>query len=193
MQGKVVFLCLMLVSFNVSAGWLDAIKTGAEVMKVVKPKQTEQVVEQVQPVVNAAELVNGENDLAGYLVQNMGITPEQAVGGSMAVLGEARGNMSADQYSQLNSYIPNAQQYQPAETSAVGAVAGNLASGYLASKTGLSSNTIQKTGSVVSQFAKLGMGPEQIPVLVKAMSQYLQAQGGQESASLLLQAAASLL
>jgi hypothetical protein len=120
---------------------------------------------------DAAELVN-------LLTTNLGVTEEQAAGGSGAIFGYAKQQMSPADFSQLSSTIPGldsllarapALESQGGATGRVFDKAGSLLGG---DSSGLS----QLGGS----FAKLGMSPDMVSKFAPMILDYVNSAGGSE-------------
>jgi hypothetical protein len=112
---------------------------------------------------NAGELTN-------LLVQRLGVTPQQAMGGAGALLQIAKTRMNPDAFAKLSTQIPDVQQLLLAvpalkPQSGLGGVAGKLG--------GLAGNSSIGTAlTAVSIFQQLGMKPETMEKFVPVVIDY---------------------
>jgi len=84
------------------------------------------------------------NPLVSSLTSGLGVSPEQAVGGSGAMLGYAQNKLSPDQFSAVSNAIPGAGDITKA--------AGPLLGG----------SPLKSLADVQGVFSKLGMSPETV-------------------------------
>lgn len=109
-------------------------------------------------------------ELTNLLVQRLGITQQQAMGGAGALLQIAKTRMSSDAFEKLATQIPDMQQLLSAvPVSKSQAGLGGLA-GKLGSLTGNSS--IGTALTAVSIFQQLGMKPETMEKFVPVLIDY---------------------
>lgn len=96
------------------------------------------MMQQAAPVTDAvvANTSVGSNPLVKNLTSSLGVTPTQAIGGSAALFGEAKKDMKPADFKSLTSSMP---------------AIGSLMAAAPAS-----------TGTLTSQFAKLGLKPDMI-------------------------------
>jgi hypothetical protein len=96
------------------------------------------------------------NPLIGSLTSGLGVNPEQAVGGTAAMMGLAQNKLSPDQFSAVSNAIPGIGDI----TKAAGPLLGN--------------SPLSSLGDVQNVFSKLGMSPETVgkfaPVISDAVS-----------------------
>lgn len=96
------------------------------------------------------------NPLISSLTSGLGVTPDQAVGGTGAMLGLAQNKLSPDQFSAVSKAIPGASDISKAAAPLIG------------------SASPQSVGDVQSIFSKLGMSPDTVskfaPILSDAVS-----------------------
>lgn len=115
------------------------------------------------------QLQTGE--LTNILVQRLGVTPQQAMGGAGALLQIAKTRMNPDAFAKLSTQIPDVQQLLSAvpalkKQSGLGGLAGKLA--------GLSGdNSISTALTAVSIFQQLGMKPETMQKFVPVVVDYV--------------------
>ena len=116
----------------------------------------------------------GTMDLISTLVDALGITEKQAVGGSGALFKNAKENLSAEDFSKVSAAVPDVDEYMdkaPSTDSGSG-VGGLLKSSGLSSLGG-SAEKVGNMAGLANSFSKLGMNSETmakfIPVVVKFM------------------------
>lgn len=102
------------------------------------------VMQAVTPMANAGL---STNPLVGSLTKNLGVTPTQAIGGSAALLNNAKTNMKPADFQSLTNTMP-----------AVGT---------------LLAAAPATTGSMPSQFSALGMKPEMIGKFTPFLLDYI--------------------
>jgi len=122
--------------------------------------------------------------LLNSLGTQLNVTPEQAVGGTGALLGLAKNKLAGNDYSQLSKTVPGLDQL--AGNSGLGALGG--LGGMLGStgkgNTALSSalGNVQDMGDVNTAFSALGMNSSMVSQFVPVILQYLGQQGASGSA-----------
>ena len=84
------------------------------------------------------------NPLVSSLTSNLGVSPEQAVGGTGAMLGYAQNKLTPDQFSAVSNAIPGAGEITKA--------AGPLVGG----------SSLSSLADVQGVFSKLGMSPDAV-------------------------------
>jgi hypothetical protein len=96
------------------------------------------------------------NPLVGSLTSGLGVSPDQAVGGTGAMVGLAQNKLTPDQFSALSNSVPGLGDI----TKAAGPLLGSV--------------PLSSLGDVQSAFSKLGMSPEMVgkfaPILGDAIS-----------------------
>jgi hypothetical protein len=110
-------------------------------------QQAAPLVQSVSP--QASALMS--NPLVKTLTSSLGVTPTQAIGGSAALINDAKANMSPTDFKALTKQVPAAGQFLSA------APAGML-----------------NTGSLSSQFASLGLKPDMVDKFSPMVLDYLQ-------------------
>ena len=123
---------------------------------------------------------NPSPELIGQLTKELSITPEQAVGGSGALFGLAKTNLSPDDFTKVANVVPGmdsllkaAPKPKQSATGAMGAMGGMLP------------GKIGGMASVASSFKGLGLSPEMAGKFVPVMTKFLQTKGGADVAGLL--------
>ena len=117
--------------------------------------------------------------LIGSLVDKLGVTEDQATGGSGAVFKEAKNNMDPGDYSQLLKAVPGIDSLISAAPQA-GGLAGK-ASSLLGGSAGSTSGMANLAGS----FGKLGLAPDMVNQFVPVILDFVQSEGGQQAMTLL--------
>lgn len=119
--------------------------------------------------------------LIGQLVDLLGVTRPQAEGGAGAVFKQAKSNMSAGDYTQLQSTLPGIDSLIKA---APAPESGGLA-GKAASMLGGTSTSTQGLSALTESFGKLGLAPDMVDKYVNIIMEYTQSEGGQQAMALL--------
>lgn len=121
--------------------------------------------------------------LLNTLGTQLNVTPQQAVGGTGALLGLAKNKLSSNDFSQLNQSVPGLDQLSG--TSALGSLGG--LSGMLGNSGSQSAvnnalGNVQSMGDVNKAFSALGMDSGMVSQFVPVILQYLGQQGASGSA-----------
>jgi len=106
------------------------------------------------------------NPLVSSLTSGLGVTPEQAVGGTGAMMGLAKNKLSPDQFGSITSAVPGLGDI----TKAAGPLLG-----------GASLNSL---ADVQGAFSKLGMSPEMVSKFAPVIGDAISKGGGSQVASL---------
>lgn len=125
--------------------------------------------------------------LLNTLGTQLKVTPEQAVGGTGALLGLAKNKLSGNDYSQLSKAVPGVDQL--AGSNALGSL-GGLGSLIGGSKSSSSGNSVlgsalgnvQSMGDVNQAFSALGMDSSMVGQFAPVILQYLGQNGASGSA-----------
>ncbi|ALI00922.1 hypothetical protein C1Y08_15075 [Pseudomonas sp. FW306-02-F02-AA] len=118
---------------------------------------------------------------AGLLsaLSSLNVTPEQAIGGTGAMLGLAKNQLGAADYSQLTNKVPGLDQLSG--SNALGSLGGlsGLLSGSPGKSTGLDSalDNVKNTNDLNNAFTALGMDSGMIGQFAPILLQYLGQQG----------------
>lgn len=99
--------------------------------------------------------------MVSSLMEKLGLSSNQAIGGLGSLLSLAKGKLSPDQFKQLASVIPSADKY-------MGALEG----------LGIMGSDIKDTDGLQSAFSKLGMNEEQASGFVPTVSDLVGEVGG---------------
>lgn len=98
-----------------------------------------------------ADATLASNPLIKNITTTTGVTPTQAIGGTAAILNEAKTNMSPTDYSALSQQMPQ-----------LGTIVSAAPAGIMGS------------GTLASQFGALGMNPSMIDKFTPLILQYIQ-------------------
>jgi hypothetical protein len=122
--------------------------------------------------------------LLNLLGSNLNVTPEQAVGGTGALLGLAKNKLSGTDYTQLSKSVPGLDQL--AGTSALSSLGSLNGLGNVLGSSGSSSSNsalngvlgnVQSMGDVNKAFSALGMDSSMVGQFAPLILQYLGQQG----------------
>ncbi len=106
--------------------------------------------------------------MVSSLMEKLGLSSNQAIGGLGSLLSLAKGTLSSDQFKQLASVIPSADKY-------MGALEG----------LGITGSDIKDAAGLQSAFSKLGMNQEQASGFVPTVSDLVGEMGGDSVKGLL--------
>ncbi|WP_446808092.1 DUF2780 domain-containing protein [Methylomonas sp. 2BW1-5-20] len=123
-----------------------------------------------------------EQGLINILVGQLGISPQQALGGVGSIFSVAQQRMSPGDFSQLSTSVPGMDQYLssvPQQIAASGSssllgAAGNMMGGQYGS-----------LAALAGSFQTLGMNPSMVSQFVPVVLQYVQNQSGASAMNLL--------
>ena len=135
----------------------------------------------LQPITGHA----GTMDLITTLVDTLGITKEQAKGGSGALFQNAKDNLSADDFQKVSDAVPDMDEYL---TAAPDVKTKSGLGGALGSSLSSLGGGAAKAGSMLdltSAFSKLGMDSGTLGKFVPVVLDFVQSKGGESVAGLL--------
>ena len=117
--------------------------------------------------------------LIGSLVDTLGVTEDQATGGSGAIFREAKNNMSSGDYSQLLKAVPGIDSLISAapQTSSLAGKASSLLGGSGGSAAGMV--------GLADSFSKLGLSSDMANQFVPIILDFVQTEGGEHAMTLL--------
>ncbi len=117
--------------------------------------------------------------LIGSLVDKLGVSDEQATGGSGAVFKEAKNNMSPGDYSQLLKAVPGIDSLMSSapQTGGLASTASSLLGGSGGSAKGMA--------NLADSFSKLGLAPDMVNQFMPVILDFVQSEGGQQAMTLL--------
>ena len=134
-----------------------------------------------QPITGYA----GTMDLITTLVDTLGITKDQAKGGSGALFQNAKENLSVDDFQKVSDAVPDMDKYLAA---APAAETKSGLGGTLGSSLSSLGGGAAKAGSMLdltSAFSKLGMDSGTLGKFVPVVLDFVQSEGGESVARLL--------
>jgi hypothetical protein len=117
--------------------------------------------------------------LIGSLVDQLGVSNEQATGGAGAVFKEAKNNMDPGDYTQLLKAVPGIDSLISSAPEA-----GGLA-GTASSLLGSSGGSAKGMANLADSFSKLGLAPDMVNQFVPVILDFVQSEGGQQAMTLL--------
>lgn len=155
---------------------------------------TETMASQIPSMGNAANMMGGvagsmpasaqTPSLVGILVQQLGITPQQATGGAGSIFSLAKQSMSSNSFGQVSNAVPGMDQLLAAapalggSTSGAGSLMGSAASA-------LGGSSLGNMAALASSFQSLGMGSGMMGQFIPVILQYIQGTGGSSTMGLL--------
>ncbi|WP_248749425.1 DUF2780 domain-containing protein [Pseudomonas sp. MWU15-20650] len=122
--------------------------------------------------------------LLGALTSQLNVTPEQAVGGTGAMLGLAKNQLSSTDYSQLGKSVPGLDQLSGSNSlGSLGALSGMLGQSGGSKTSGLDSvlGNVKNTSDLNTAFSALGMDSGMVGKFAPVILQYLGGQGASNS------------
>jgi Protein of unknown function VcgC/VcgE (DUF2780) len=120
--------------------------------------------------------------LTDTLTRQLGISQNQALGGSGAIFKAAQGNMSPQDFTTLSQSVPEMNDMLSAapEPDPISSMTGGVSSMMGGSDTNLTS-----TASLASSFQQLNLSPDMVGKFMPIVTDYIQNTGGQAAAGLL--------
>lgn len=114
--------------------------------------------------------------LVNQLVEQLGISEEQAQGGAGMLLNLAKSKLGEGEFSQVAEAVPEAEELagQAPEAGGVGGMLGRLG-GMLGGK----AESLGDMAGLASGFSKLGLSKDMISQFVPTILSYVQEQGGE--------------
>ncbi|AKA83072.1 DUF2780 domain-containing protein [Pseudomonas synxantha] len=122
--------------------------------------------------------------LLSALTSQLNITPEQAVGGTGAMLGLAKNKLSGNDYSQLGNSVPGLDQLSGNNAlGSLGALSGLLGQKGGSKTSGLDGllGDVKNTNDLNTAFSALGMDSGMVSQFAPVILQYLGGQGASNS------------
>jgi len=122
--------------------------------------------------------------LLSALTSQLNVTPEQAVGGTGAMLGLAKNQLSGSDYSQLGKSVPGLDQLSGSNAlGSLGALSGMLGQSGGSKTSGLDGllGNVKNTNDLNTAFSALGMDSGMIGQFAPVILQYLGGQGANSS------------
>jgi hypothetical protein len=121
--------------------------------------------------------------LVGLLVQQLGISPQQAMGGAGSIFSVARQTMNPSNFGLVSNAVPGMSQLLAAAPRMAGSSMGGGLMGNAANALGGSS--LGQMAMMANAFQSLGMGSGMVNQFIPVILQYVQAQGGSSTMGLL--------
>ena len=115
----------------------------------------------------AMQSMGGTDTLTQLLTSQLGVTSNQAMGGTGSILSLAKERLPAMDFSTLTKFIPGSDTFMKAARD-LGAVTGQVGD-----KAGLT-----------SAFSRLGMGPDMVPKFTQSLSDFVGKTGGEPARNL---------
>lgn len=122
--------------------------------------------------------------LLSALTSQLNVTPEQAVGGTGAMLGLAKNQLSGTDYSQLGKSVPGLDKLSGNNAlSSLGALSGMLGQNGGSKTSGLDGvlGNVKNTSDLNTAFSALGMDSGMVSQFAPVILKYLGGQGASES------------
>lgn len=123
--------------------------------------------------------------LIGILTGQLGINPQQALGGVGSIFQVAQQRLQPADFSRLSNAVPGMDQYLAAAPQPVAANGSNSLWGAAGNLMGGPSSNLGSLMGLAGSFQSLGMNADMIGRFVPVMLQYVQQQGGAATSSLL--------
>ncbi|MFK3798284.1 MULTISPECIES: DUF2780 domain-containing protein [unclassified Pseudomonas] len=121
--------------------------------------------------------------LLNTLGSQLNVTPQQAVGGTGALLGLAKNKLSSNDFSQLSQSVPGLDQLSGTSAlGSLGGLGGMLGNSGSQSAVNNALGNVQSMGDVNKAFSALGMDSGMVGQFVPVILQYLGQQGANDSA-----------
>ncbi|ABA57599.1 hypothetical protein Noc_1094 [Nitrosococcus oceani ATCC 19707] len=131
----------------------------------------------------AKNMETGQADLADILVNQLGVSNQQAMGGAGAIFQEARTNMKPQDFTTLSQSVPGMSDMLKAAPKVSGSAPGMA--GGLSSMMGDANNALGSMASLASSFQQLNLSPDMVSQFVPVVTNYVRNTGGQAVANLL--------
>lgn len=128
--------------------------------------------------ITAQGLQPASPELVGQLTKGLSVTPHQATGGAGALFSLAKSRLNPADFSKVSAAVPGMGSFLKAAPSTSG---GSELSGL----TGALPGNVGGLASTATSFQKLGLSPGMVEKFVPIMTNFVQAKGGANVASLL--------
>ncbi|ADJ28775.1 DUF2780 domain-containing protein [Nitrosococcus watsonii] len=132
----------------------------------------------------AAKNMENQANLADILVNQLGVSEQQAMGGAGAIFQEAKNNMKPQEFTTLSQSVPGMSDMLNAAPNVSGSAPGMATSG-LSSMMGDANNALGSMTSLASSFQQLNLSPDMVSQFVPVVTNYVRNTGGQAVANLL--------
>ena len=185
---KMVGVVLVALAFSgvASAGFLDSLNQAAETVQSTTEK-VNSTVESGTAVAETAKAgstaATAQTGLVDTLVKQLGVTSEQAQGGSGALFDVAKNNMSDSDFSQISQAIPGMDGIlAAAPKSESDSATGSLLSGIAAAS---GNSTLTDATSLVNAFQQLDLSGDMVGQFTPVIIDYVKQSGGEHLANIL--------
>lgn len=124
--------------------------------------------------------------LVNILVQQLGITPEQAAGGAGSIFSMVKQGMNSADFAKVSNAVPGMDQLlaaAPSQTAPGSGMTGLI--GLAASALGGSGGSLGNLASLAGSFQSLGLNSGMVSQFIPVILQFVQSQGGSTTMSLL--------
>jgi hypothetical protein len=129
--------------------------------------------------------------LVNTLVQQLGITPEQAAGGAGSIFSMVKQGMNSTDFAKVSNAVPGMDQLLAAAPSQAAPSSGMTGlMGLAASALGRSGGSLGNLASLAGSFQSLGLNSGMISQFIPVILQAVQSQGGSTSRDMLQNALA---
>jgi hypothetical protein len=116
--------------------------------------------------------------LVDILVRQLGVSPQQAMGGAGAIFQVAQGNMNPQAFNSLSQSVPGM-------STMLGAAPAMPAAGGLTSLMGNSGSSLGSVAALTGSFQQLNLSPNMVSQFIPVVTSYVRQTGGQATADLL--------
>lgn len=127
----------------------------------------------------AADVPASQTALTNVLVSQLGVTPQQALGGAGAIFQAAKANMTQQAFSTLSQSVPGMSNMLAAAPQISQPLSGATS---LLGQTGSALNTMT---SLAASFRQLNLSPTMVDQFIPVVVNYIQTTSGQMTANLL--------
>jgi hypothetical protein len=137
-------------------------------------------------VISNAPVAGQTGGLIDTLVQQLGVTPEQATGGAGSIFSVAKQSMNPTDFLQVSKAVPDMNQYlsaAPSQTASSSSAMGLM--GAASSALGSSGSNLGNMASLAGSFQSLGLNADMASMFIPIILQYVQTQGGSSTMGLL--------
>ncbi|SFK16723.1 Protein of unknown function VcgC/VcgE [Nitrosomonas aestuarii] len=131
----------------------------------------------------ANSAATGQIGLVGILTQQLGISPQQALGGAGAIFQAAQTGMNPQAFSTLSQSVPGINEMLSAAPTVPNPL-GSMGSG-VSTMLGGAGNTLNSAASLAASFQQLNLSPEMVGQFIPIVTNYVQNTSGQVTANLL--------
>jgi hypothetical protein len=131
----------------------------------------------------AKNISASQTGLTDILVNQLGVSQQQALGGAGAIFQAAKGNMDPQAFTTLSQSVPgmsNMLNAAPKMSNSMSSVTGGISS-----MIGGANNTLESMASLVSSFKQLNLSPNMANQFIPIVTNYVRTNGGQVMANLL--------